>query len=387
MNLFGKSYSFVIHICFQPEELEAEDYENVKYGRLIEALISKNETLIVEEVMKITKLVESMKDRLFDDLKEEIRHLCSKATNSILRDGTKEKLLTFSFRNVMNEWKEKAPLFHRFIMSASVNPKSRVRNKLKKDDSILHAQVSAGCKLLNVYNRDMKSLQQINNIIFLKGGLKKSGFGRMSSTKDSQTYRATIDLANKLAESWDDDLSKWQERVKSESEIEQQLLNQITYISDTIDLCGGEESEVVGDLVLEKASLQKELEEFRAIMHPGYYFVGDNVDMVTKVRHMTVTNQNKDAHMYQMCAYQNRVSGNACDDTKPLQDAQSAKFGQLIPGPVEHEQMIDNFAYIVAKQWCTSVDHLQPYLTVLPDFIVHPYLKETKQQTVRVSHC
>ena len=45
-------------------------------------------------------------------------------------------------------------------------------------------------------------------------------------------------------------------------------------------------------------------------MHPGYYFVGDNVDMITQVLRMIGTNQNQDQHMYQMCAYENRVSGN-----------------------------------------------------------------------------
>ena len=31
----------------------------------------------------------------------------------------------------------------------------------------------------------------------------------------------------------------------------------------------------------------------RLTMHPGYYFVGDNVDMRTKVRHMTFAHQKK----------------------------------------------------------------------------------------------
>ena len=370
--------------CFQ--DLYIEDRENPKYGRLLEALSSGDDTHVVEEIMKITRVVECVKDKMFETLKDEIRCLCSKTTNSILRDGSKEKLLTFSFKKIMNEWKEKAPLFYRFIMSVSVNPKTQVRNKLKKNDNILHAQVSAGCKLLNIYNREMKSLQQINNFIFLKGGMKKSGFARMSTTKDCQTYNTTIELANKVAESWDDDLLKWQERVKTESDVEQQLLSQIAYISDTIELCGGEASGSVDELILEKANLFKELQEFRTTMHPGYYFVGDNVDMVTKVRHMTSANQHKDAHMFQMCAYQNRVSGSNCDDSKPLQDSHTAKFSQLIPGQMEREMMLDNFSFLVARQWCTSINHLQPYLVVLPDFITHPHLRETKQHTVRVSY-
>lgn len=96
-------------------------------------------------------------------------------------------------------------------MCASVNPKAQVRNRLKKDDNVLQAQVSAGCKLLNIYNREMKCLQQINNIILLKGGMKKSGFTRMQSTNDCQRYSATIGLTDKLAGEWDDDLRQWQQ--------------------------------------------------------------------------------------------------------------------------------------------------------------------------------
>ena len=116
--------------CFQ--DLYIEDRENPKYGRLLEALSSGDDTHVVEEIMKITEVVECVKDKMFETLKDEIRCLCSKTTNSILRDGSKEKLLTFSFKKIMNEWKEKAPLFYRFIMSVSVNPKTQVRNKLKK---------------------------------------------------------------------------------------------------------------------------------------------------------------------------------------------------------------------------------------------------------------
>lgn len=88
--------------------------------------------------------------------------------------------------------------------------------------------------------------------------------------------------------------------------------------------------------------------------------------------------------MYQMCAYENRVSGINLDNSKPLQDAATAPFSQLVPSIEEHRKMLDCFTHIVAKQWCIFLPHLAPYEAVLPVYIDHPHMKETKKRTVRV---
>ena len=70
------------------------------------------------------------------------------------------------------------------------------------------------------------------------------------------------------------------------------------------------ESEMECDDVLTAATVMFQLTEaevtlgnHRSTMHPKFHFVGYNVDMRTKVRQMTLTNQNKDQHMFQVCAY------------------------------------------------------------------------------------
>lgn len=341
---------------------------------------------IGQEIMKIEELSIVVQDQVFDALKNEIKHLCAKSTNSLLRQSNKDDLLLFSFKDIAQEWRENAPLFYRFIACSSTNPTAELRNVLKKGDKLVQTQVAAGCKLLNLYNRDMKSLQLINDVLFLKGGMKKSGFTRLQSTNDCHSYLTTLLLADRFANEWDEQLIGWKEFVETDSELEDQLIKQISYIQDTIDLCGGAvKVDLVNDLVLEKSTLEKNLRDHRSSMHPGYYFIGDNVDMVTKVRHMTSTSQHKDQHMYQMCAYENRVSGNELDNTKPLQDPKTAPFSQLIPGEREKQNMIDNFAYLVAKKWCQYLTFFAPYDAVLPENIDHPFIRETKKCTRRVS--
>ena len=88
----------------------------------------------------------------------------------------------------------------------------------------------------------------------------------------------------------------------------------------------------------------------RNSMHPDFYFFGDNVDMRTNVRQMTLGNQKKDQHMFQICAYENRVSGNHLDNTRPKDDINTVQFKQLVPGQEDHVKLTKEFAYLVAAQ-------------------------------------
>lgn len=292
---------------------------------------------VIEEIKKIPILYEGFKQDIFQSLTSEVKHICSNSFDSVLRRTDLKSLQTFSFQNVSNEWKQHAPLFYNFIMRSSINQASITWNTQKNESSILCAQVSAGCKLLHVYNRNMGSLLHINDVIFVKGGMKKAGFQRMQSTGDCHSYSAAINFFDNIASSWDTELCSWREQASSDNVIEQQLIQQISYIDDTIDLLINEPTAIV-DFVLEKASIENELKKHRSGMHAGYYFISDNVDMVTKVRHMTMHNKYKDQHIFQMCAYKHRVTGNDLHDNAPLQNSETAEFQDLIPGMEEKKR-------------------------------------------------
>ena len=360
--------------------------EDFPYARLIDLLMDGNQKEIVKEIMGTECLAEGVREHIFGSIKEEVKLLCATSSNSLLRKCDKEDLQSFSFKAIAKEWIDRAPLFYKFLISSSTNPSAEVRNKFKKGEVLLQTQVAAGCKLLNAYNKEMKSLLAVNDIMFLKGGMKKSAFNRMQSTSDCHSYTTTIALADKLANDWDVPLREWKRDVEQAHEIEKELITQIKYVQDTIDLCGGQEDNaLLAELVFGKLDLEKRLSEHRSSMHPGYYFVGDNVDMVTKVRQMTSLNQHKDQHMYQMCAYENRVSGNDLDDSEPIQDSKTALFSQLVPGETEKDEMIVNFSYLVAKKWCQYLTYFAPFSAALPDYIDHKFIRDTTQCTKRVS--
>ena len=383
---FARIYNTSIFLLFNTQDDCSIQTRAVdpKYDSLLQALMYSSDSEIEQEILKIPSIVTSVKDSVFKSLEVEVRHLCSVKADSILRYNDKDSLLAFSFKRIEEEWKERAPLFHKFLATVSENPSAEHRNKFKKGEGILHGQVSAGCKLLNLYNREMKALQNINDLILLKGGLKKSAFNRMQSTGICHSYKSTIDLADKLADKWNEELLIWQDRSKHDSDIEHELIQQAEYYKDTIQLVSSAGATAI-DLVMEQVAIENELDKHRKGMHPGYYFVGDNVDMFTKTRQMTVKNQNKDQHMYQICAYLNRVDGNDLDNSCPLQEAATAPFAQLVPGDEEYEKLMDNFSFLTAKRWCKYIPYFAPFACVLPAFIDHLFMKETQTRTRRVS--
>ena len=108
-------------------------------------------------------------------------------------------------------------------------------------------------------------------------------------------------------------------------------------------------------VMFELAEAEADLVHHRNPMHPGFYFVRDNVNMRTKVRQMTLGNQNKDQHMFQICKYKTRVSGNHRDNTRPKDGINTVQFKQHVPGQEDHVKLIKEFAFLVAAQWAELI--------------------------------
>lgn len=160
---------------------------------------------------------------------------------------------------------------------------------------MLPAVVSAGCKLLSIHSKDMNLLQSINSLLLLKGSCETSAFTRLNMTNDCLSYQVTLALTERVGNKWSDDITSWKDAVESDVIIEQNLLKDISDVKLTLDLIIHNPGATV-DTMFQLAELEQRLETHRKSMHPGYYFVGDNVDMRTSVHHMTISNQAKDQH-------------------------------------------------------------------------------------------
>lgn len=117
--------------------------------------------------------------------------------------------------------------------------------------------------------------------------------------------------------------------------------------------------------------------------HPGYQFVSDNVDMKTNVRHQTTANMGQDVHMFQICAYKLRVTGDHLAGQSG-ENFKDVNFSQFLPSPDDKEKLLENFSYHVARVWLEFLPELHPLGLLLPKTIVHRHIKDLQKKTERV---
>lgn len=83
------------------------------------------------------------------------------------------------------------------------------------------------------------------------------------------------------------------------------------------------------------------LEKHRESMHPSYSFAGDNVDFIIKPRQMMKSKQNKDFHMFQNVAYENRISPNNLSDDQSIIDVDKISWLTFLPSAMEQTSLAE----------------------------------------------
>jgi hypothetical protein len=164
-------------------------------------------------------------------------------------------------------------------------------------------------------------------------------------------------------------LREWQSQIEADVSVETQLLIELE------DTEPGESRHVDFDI---------QLREHRDQMHPGFQFVGDNVDFQVKVRHMTATHQNKDHHLYQNVAYKHRVSGNSLSDREPIGNIHDLPLTTFLPTEDESSALLKDFEHLVGHIWARTIPGLDWLAAHLEPYIRHPYMRQTSQKTEKV---
>lgn len=99
---------------------------------------------IVEKVMKVVS--------------KEVTGLCSKTNPSLLRKTGKEDLEKFDMEHVCKEWRERAPVFHSFLLTSAAN-------KSTKSSTWLGSLALAGSVLLKQRNREMSATAAVMGVL------------------------------------------------------------------------------------------------------------------------------------------------------------------------------------------------------------------------------
>lgn len=106
--------------------------------------------------------------------------------------------------------------------------------------------------------------------------------------------------------------------------------------------------------------------------------------MKTDPRQMTFKHQRKDHHMFNTIAYKNRVGGNHLEGNCPQENINTCHFSAFIPSVNQVDKMIQESAILVGHILAKHITSLSWIKDVLPEFITHENINQTKTKTERV---
>ena len=122
----------------------------------------------------------------------------------------------------MEELRQKLSFFWNFLIG-SISDFKHGNNKFKRGKALIPQLVSAAAGLIHLYNREMNIFQCINSLVIIKRGCKKAALTRLNATGNCLSYRGTLDMAERLASSWETQLAEWKSEVEMSVAIEEAL--------------------------------------------------------------------------------------------------------------------------------------------------------------------
>lgn len=118
---------------------------------------------------------------------------------------------------------------------------------------------------------------------------------------------------------------------------------------------------------------------------PGFQLIGDNIDMLIKVKHMSSTNQNKSIHWFNLNAVQDRVLGNEKDDKKPIKSIMDMQNVEFLPSAMDHQKLLNDIIPLAAKVIADRIPAFKSFRSAVVRHIPHSYSDEMRKKTNQVS--
>ena len=127
--------------------------------------------------------------------------------------------------------------------------------------------------------------------------------------------------------------------------------------------------------------LQVELE----LMHAaGYQITGDNVDLFTKVKHQSTTNQNKSIHWFNLNATLNRVLGNELPNDKPIGSVRDIENIEFLPSQNDNGKLLQDLIALVSRVITSQVPAFKNLKSATVWHIPHRYSETMKCKSEQV---
>lgn len=223
------------------------------------------------------------------------------------------------------------------------------------------------------------------------------------------SHTSTIDKVEQLGQEYDDKVLKW----KAEQERHKKFQITLETISECIEeceaplcddrlrqevkdrLCTHFNETVYDDLRKQLASIDSnKMDEVRLLQKEinsnrprGYQIIGDNIDLMIKVRHQASDKPNKSIHWFHLNAVKDRVNGNECSDNEPLRKVQEVEQWEVLPSSKENQDLLHDFIPLVARVIVDRIPAFKHFKDVVVRHLPHQYsdvMKEKSEQVFKV---
>ena len=127
--------------------------------------------------------------------------------------------------------------------------------------------------------------------------------------------------------------------------------------------------------------LQKEINSNRP---SGYQIIGDNVDLMIKVRHQASDKPNKSIHWFHLNAVKDRVNANECSDDEPLKKVQEVEKWEVLPSIKDTHDLLHDFIPLVARVIVDRIPAFKHFKDVVVRHLPHKYSDVMKDKSEQV---
>lgn len=126
-------------------------------------------------------------------------------------------------------------------------------------------------------------------------------------------------------------------------------------------------------------------EEINSNRPSGYQIIGDNMDLMIKLRHHASDKPNKGIHWFHLNAVKDQVNASGYSDNWPLRKAQEVENWEVLPSSKGTQDILHDFIPLVAR---VSVDRIQAFKHfkyVVVRHLPHHYSDVMKEKSEQVN--
>ena len=253
------------------------------------------------------------------------------------------------------------------------------------DKSVLEWKhgIERGCKVERTMQSIKESVEEMTEIV--PAGLDTldvTGLGltcNIAEVEDSsmqplEDYEMNDEPSEKQLLSSDPDLKECV-RQNMGNEFDESMYNEAIKVINNDNACKNLDSSLI-DQAMKQLQLSRD---------PGYQIIGDNVDLLIKVKHMSSSNQNKSIHWFNLNGVQHRITGNDEDNDKPIKSILDMENASFLPSATDNQKLLHDFIPLTARVIADKIPAFKDFQIAVVRHIPHRYSEVTKTKSTQVS--